>query len=307
MKADALLFVGILIFLFILWLYNGGPNNPISFSGPYITPVTNVGQSSNGYGSTNTSAGSAIWQSVTSSFGSNDNQHYYGQNSGTGNSSGFANSVSLSGGNVSSSDIHSEYVTIRSSGNSPIDISGWRLVSEKSGTSATIGQGVVIAKKTDNVDIMLKSGDEAIVVTGRSPISRSFLETSCTGYLQGDNEKFTPALSSSRCPAPLDELDDYYGGTTASAYDKCAKYVSSLSYCRVPDIDTRDGASNSCQNFIEHDLTYDGCVQNHRDDATFQGSTWRVYLSQTHELWRSSNDIIDLLDRNGNRVAQYSY
>jgi len=192
-------------------------------------------------------------------------------------------------------------------GGSPVDITGWRLVSEKTGTGATIGQGVVVAKKTDDVDIILKSGDEAIVVTGRSPVSDSFLETSCTGYLQGDNDKFTPSLSSGRCPAPLDDLSDYYGGTTASAYDKCEKYVNGISYCHVPENEDYSGASNSCVNFIRDYFTYDGCVNNHRTDANFQGTTWRVYLKQTRELWRSSNDTIDLLDRNGNRVAQYSY
>ena len=301
MKADALLFGAIIVFLFILWLYNGGPNNPISFSGPYITPITDVGQTSSGYGDTHTSAGSAIWESVTSALGSSGSG-----SSGTGKPSSYANSVFLGSGDAASSDVRSEYLTIRVSGSSPVDITGWRLVSEKTGASATIGQGVVVAKRTDSVDILLASGDKAIVVTGHSPIGDSFLETECTGYL-ADDDTFSPRLSTGSCPAPLDELSDYYGGTNASSYDKCEKYVSGYYSCSVPSNDSSSDAPSSCRNFIKDELTYNGCVSNHRTDTDFQGDTWRVYLDQSRELWRSSNDTIDLLDKSGNRVAQYSY
>ncbi len=42
-----LILVGI---FFALWLVGGGPHRAISFSGPYITPITDIGDTQSGYG-----------------------------------------------------------------------------------------------------------------------------------------------------------------------------------------------------------------------------------------------------------------
>lgn len=301
MKGDALLFIAIFVFIFILWVYEGGPTHPISFSGPYITPVTNVGQTSTGYGPTNTSAGSAIWQSVTSSFHSNS-QSYYGNSSG-GNASARID-VHLNGGNTGATNVDQEYVMIRSNANVNVDITGWKLVSEKTGVSATIPRGTEVAEVTGPTDIILKSGDTAYVTSGFSPTQDSFRETKCTAYLDATNI-FSPSLSTYRCPSPIDELTQFYNGD-AQKYDQCANYVRSISNCRLPNY-TPQGTPSACTDFAYSHFSYNGCLSRHRSDSDFAGTTWRVFLGQKKELWRSSNDTIDLVDASGNIVDTYSY
>ncbi len=50
MQNDAMFIIGLFVFFFLLWAFSGGPSRPISFAGPYITPITNEGQTQAGYG-----------------------------------------------------------------------------------------------------------------------------------------------------------------------------------------------------------------------------------------------------------------
>jgi hypothetical protein len=307
MKNDAFLFVGIIIFLFVLWVYTGGPTKPISFAGPYITPVTNVGGESEGYG-----AGSSGSNYTTSNSGSFWGSWGKGSSGGSttdvpaANRSPYAGKITLGGGNPGASDARQEYLTLQSQANTDVSITGWQLVSTKTGAHATIPKGVELANysSSDPSSIVLSSGNLAIVTTGTSPVDDSFRETMCTGYLDS-NGRFSPSLSN-RCPSPLDELDRIYGGD-ARKYDQCSDYISTLSSCRVPNSNVPSGTSSSCRNFAESNLNYRGCISEHRNDADFRGSTWRIFLEESRELWRRSNETIQLLDANGKVVDQYSY
>jgi len=312
MRNDIFLFGGIIIFFFVLWLYSGGPTKPISFAGPYITPITDTGVQSIGYGGTgkydapngNTPSGNTGGQSFLS--------RWFGDDSDTAVSaadrSPYAGKVQIEGGNPDSTELRSEYITIRSESNTDISITGWQLKSTKTSSQGVITTGARIARKegvnrSDLSPIVLGPYMEAIVVSGRSPIEDSFLETECTGYLD-EHDSFTPSLSNS-CPDPLDELANQYGGNTRS-YDQCYDYVSSLPSCRVDD-DNDSDVPNSCRTFVDSRLSYSGCVSSHRNDADFYGDTWRVYLDSTRELWRTGGDTIELLDASGKVVDVYSY
>lgn len=303
MKNDAFLFLGIMIFLFVLWVYTGGPTKPISFAGPYITPVTNVGGVSEGYGGSksandfNASTGGSFWGSV--GFGSGSSSDIPAANR-----SPYAGKVGISGGNTSATDPHQEYLVLRSETNADVSITGWQVVSTKTGTRATIPEGLEVAEYNNSAPIVLNSGDMAYVTTGSSPNGDSFRETMCTGYFDS-NSRYSPSLSN-RCPSPLDELDRIYDGD-ARKYDQCSNYLSSIGSCRVAKSDIPSGTPTSCRNFAENYLSYKGCVTEHRSDVSFRTSTWRIFLEKRNELWRRSNDTIQLLDGNGKIVDQYSY
>ena len=67
MKSDGLFFLGVIAFFFILWFATGGPTRPMSFAGPYITPITDVGTVSSGYGSGSTEgfvSNGSIWSNI---------------------------------------------------------------------------------------------------------------------------------------------------------------------------------------------------------------------------------------------------
>ncbi|MES2225473.1 MAG: hypothetical protein V4480_01550 [Patescibacteria group bacterium] len=311
MKSDFVLFLAILIFIFVLWLYTGGPTHPISFAGPYLTPVTTSGGQSQAYGNPSDLSGGSFLHSLSSGFGKSGSLG--GDTSGSsnissvpaGDQSPYAGKVHINGGDPSATSVRQEYLALQSaSGSGNINITGWQLVSTQSGAQAVIRAGERIPDVSSESSIVLNPGDEAIVTTGQSPYrSTSFKENKCTGYL--DSSSYSPSLSTSNCPAPIDELGDFYSGN-ANHYDDCADYVRTLSSCRVPGTSPQ-GTPSFCRDFVRDRLDYSGCVDGHKNDADFVGDTWRIYLDENKQLWRSDNDTIRLLDQNGKVVDQYSY
>lgn len=296
---DLILVIGGLVFLFILWVYTGGPNRPISFAGPYLTPITTTGDESEAYGTTD-----GFWESYRSMLrNTTSGEGTSGGSSWWGGSRESGMSVSLSGGDPSATDPEEEYLIIQNNSSSPVSITGWRLESEKSGASATIGDGERIARESGRSNIVLVAGEQAIVTTGDAPSRGSFAETICTGYLDTAN-RFTPSLSS-RCPAPMDELGTYFRGN-ASRYDRCAEYVQTLQSC-VDVRETPREIPNQCEDFVDARLSYRGCVSAHKNDADFFTGSWRVFLNKNSQLWRSSNDVVMLKDASGTVIDRYEY
>lgn len=314
MKSDGLFFLGILAFFFILWFAAGGPTRPISFAGPYITPITDVDTVQEGYGdapsasfgSATYGTGSSIWSNIMnieSSIASLQRQS--SDIRAFGEESPFRGQVSVSGaGGTSATDEDEEYVSIRASGNQSVDITGWRVVSGASGKGARIPEGAALPRSgrvNDTGRIILNPGEEAIIVTGDSPNGVSFKENMCTGYL-AKNQQFYPSLQN-QCPAAYDEFDRFYTGNELRD-EKCYTLVTSTASCTTP----RDsGTSNACQRFIDDYLTYNGCVEHHRNDSRFAGRTWRIYLERGDELWKPARDAVKLLDANGKTVDLYTY
>lgn len=129
---DLWLFLGIILFLFVLWVYSGGPNNPISFAGPYITPVTAPGTTQVGYGpSANTFYRSANPSPAPATPAATIDAAR----------SPYEDDVSLSYSDFRSNDEESEYVHIHLNRDQDVDITGWQLVGAKSGTHVRIPEG----------------------------------------------------------------------------------------------------------------------------------------------------------------------
>lgn len=304
---DAWLVIAIFVFAFILWASTGGPSRPISFAGPYITPLTDVDDVQTGYGEdislgTDEEPRSNLW-SVRSVVGRFENR--LGSTANVGPLSPYAGQVQIASGagGPSASDADNEYVALRSDSESTVDITGWRLVSEKSGASVVIPQAEHIARSGVPGNIVLSDGEEVIITTGSTAVGTSFRENKCTAYLARD--RFVPALSVRSCPSPLQELGDFYP-VRAAEYDACREVVSTFARCEEPRSIPRE-ASDSCENFIETRLSYRGCLHGHASDTDFLGPTWRVFLGQSRELWRSDSEVIKLLDREGRTVDVYSY
>ncbi len=306
MKSDGLFFLGVLVFFFILWFASGGPSKPISFAGPYITPITDIDSVQEGYGDAPTtdlsSSGGTIWSNVMGG----------GMDLGTvSNPSPYRGQVRVSStGGTWSEDPDTEYVVLRASGNQSVDITGWRLVSGASGKGARIPEGTSLPRSgrvNDTGRIVLSPGDEAIVVTGESPLGVSFRENRCIGYL-ARSQQFSPNLTN-QCPAAYAEFEQYYTGNKLRD-DTCYNLMRSTPSCRTPS--DRD-VSSACVRLIDDYLTYGGCVEQHAGDADFAGDTWRVYLEyedsrdRARELWKSSRDAVKLLDTEGRTVDLYTY
>jgi hypothetical protein len=320
MEHDAWFFIGVFVFIFLIWVATGGPVHPLSFTGPRLAAPQELGggtylslpRAPFGIGGSNVSLpGSSDGGSVSgSSGGSQTPLPVFVGGSTFGEPSSFRGLVSMSHyiSGAGSLDPRNESLEIRVSQSVgvPINLSEWSLVSEASGSRLVIPKGTEIP--TSGVvnaiqNIVLAPGDRALVISGRSPIGASFRENKCIGYFS-TFQSFSPPLPQN-CPTPHDELISFYGaGYIRDA--ACIEYVDKLSRCHVA-LTPPVGVSNACQNFLVKYLNYNGCVEAHRSDADFKGDTWRIYLGRTSSMWRTNNELVKLLDVNGKTVDAFSY
>ena len=248
-----------------------------------------------------------------------------------------ASSIGLSAGNASYTyQPYDEYISVYNKGRDPINITGWQLKNSKNeraydlgGTlqhfpsdSAVIGQATLfVSPQSFNIlqDVVLKSGETAIITTGQVGSQLpykivSFKENTCSGYLEDLLEyKFTPPLTRN-CPRPPNEP-----GIT-SLDTECRKFIEKMASCHTPKFDTRDRdgeicyncvdnkpLSGSCVTFIKNHFNYNSCLAYHLGDANFSGHTWRVFLGQSWEMWAQKYETIKLFDKLGRLVSERSY
>ena len=317
MEHDSWFFLGVLVFIFLIWIATGGPLHPIAFTGPTLAEPGVLGggsylslpRSGYGLGSTNvslpgsSSGGGTLGGSNTTTLSPLLNEAF-------GGISPYRGIVTMDHyvSGAGSSNPGNEYLQLRVAQNAsvPVDISGWTLESDASGNSITLPKGT--ETPTSGIinaaqDIILTAGEQAIVISGQSPIGASFRENKCIGYFS-DFQKFSPALPQN-CPAPADELAASYGtGYIRDA--SCIDYVNTLSRCQAA-LTPPNGASSACQTFLAKYLNYNGCVTAHQNDADFAGTTWRIYLGRTNTMWRTQHEVIRLLDSNGKTVDVFNY
>lgn len=245
--------------------------------------------------------------------------------------------ISINAGNATRSyQTYEEYITLRNGSRDSINITGWRLQNDKSGRvydpagqarvypddSALIPQATLLLSPTGaNIfqNVVLERGETAIITTGKIGVQYpykivSFKENMCTGYLGDlDEYTFTPPLNR-QCPDPSNEIG------VSGLDQECRRFIDRLSRCETPDFDPRDRdgeycsncvnntpLGNSCVAFIKERYNYQGCVVHHSSNQNFYGDTWRVFLSQSWELWAEDYETIKLYDNAGQLVNYKSY
>lgn len=318
MEHDAWFFIGVFAFIFLIWIATGGPTHPLAFTGPRLAQPGVLGGGTylnlpsapfNIGGSSVVLPGSSYGGSGAD--GNNSDQTLPAITGGIfGPPSPYRGIVSMSHSisGAGSSDPINESLEIQTSYNTgiPINISGWKIVSDATGVIATIPRGTEVPISgivNASEDIVLTSGERAIVVSGTSPIGASFRENKCIGYFS-TFQKFSPSLPQN-CPSPSDELESLYG--TGYIRDAaCIDYVNKLSRCQVA-LTPPSGSSGSCQTFLVNYLNYNGCVGVHKKDSDFLGNTWRVYLGRSSSMFRTKHEIVKLLDTSGKTVDAFSY
>lgn len=314
---DAWFFIGVFVFIFIIWIATGGPMNPIAFTGPRLAQPGALGggtylqlpRAPYGIGGSNVVLpGSSSGSSVTNYDGTRPAPVITGGIFGP--SSPYRGVVRMNHyiSGAGSSDPKNEYIEIyvAQDAGAPVNLSGWRLVSDSTGGTAVIPRGTEVPiSGTINAaqDIIVTPGKRALIISGSSPIGASFRENKCIGYFSSF-QQFYPSLPQN-CPSPSDELSTYYG----AGYIRdvaCIEQVNKLQRCQVM-LSPPVGATGACQNFMIQYLNYNGCVGAHQNDADFKGDAWRVYLNRTAPLWRAKYEIVKLLDADGKTVDAFSY
>jgi hypothetical protein len=317
MEHDAWFFIGVFVFIFLIWIATGGPLHPIAFTGPRLAEPGALGggtylqlpRAPYGIGGSNVSLpGSSNGQSVPSGSGTPVPTFIGGSVFGA--SSPYRGKVSMSHyvSGAGSTDPKNEYIEIRVAQDAgvPVDLSEWTLESDASGNAVVIPKGTEVP--TSGIvnaaqDIVLNPGEDAIIISGQSPIGASFRENKCIGYFS-TFQSFSPSLPQN-CPTPSDELASFYGPDYIRDA-ACIDYVNKLSRCQVA-LSPPVTVSGACQSFVVKYFNYNGCVDAHRADADFEGSTWRIYLGRTASMWRTQHEIVKLLDVKGKTVDAFSY
>ena len=314
-------FVGLFLFIFLIWIATGGPTRGLSFSGPSF--AVNNGTSTSLSGGTSFSWPRAPFQigesHVTlpdSSSGGSLLRSSGGETPVTlsgiayGTPSPYQSLVSMShyvsGASARNPIDESVQLQISPQTNVPVDVSGWTLKSEASGSASIIPKGMALP--TSGIvnaaqDIVLLPGEQAVIASGYSPIGASFKENKCIGYF-AQFQRFSPSLPQN-CPVPSDELRTYYQGSYIRDA-ACIDYVAGLSRCQVA-LSPPTTVSGTCQSFLVTYLNYNGCVDAHRNDVDFSGTMWRIYLGRTTPLFRTQHEVVKLLDAGGNTVDEFSY
>ena len=306
--------IGIIVFIVLLWFLGGGIQKIIktgnSFHFLTFADLLNASSSLANFQlpyapPTPTIAVSPVAMPGDQGYSASDQNA--ADHSAFANASPYAGKVYLEEAAARTQTANGEYVVIAAQGtDAPVDISGWSLESALSGVRAYIpqaapqfSQGII----NTVADVQLPPGAEALVVTGSSPVGVSFRENACTGYL-GTLQPFTPALDRT-CPAPLNAIPRTDASIARLGAD-CFAYLSQLPSCTFPAAPP-PSLSNECRLQVQTSLSYNGCVYQFKNDASFKKNSWRLYLAQGAPLWGAEHEVIRLLDRQGQVVDVINY
>lgn len=343
---DIIVFIGILGLLGLFWAFTGGPDRLSSQGGPFLQPPAplssgqpyslsaaepwrKLSNATFGVRTTNTLGTNSGAQAGT--YGQTENVEY--------ELSGIQNQVDTLSDEVTYQSIfgtpsphrgkisfdtsslttakstsnRTEYLTIRAndSNSSSIPITGWRVVSairNKDGSTqeAFVGnasQMPVVGEINPVYGVSLEPGGVAYLVTGASPFGVSFKVNKCSGYLSQFQE-YTPTLTRA-CPLPIDDIR--LTDQKIPYLNACDDYLRSLPQCTAIFSPTPKEYGTECDQFIKKELTYNGCIDNHRFRPQFYTKEWRIFLNKQNELWRNKREVIKLLDNEGKTVDMMSY
>lgn len=210
--------------------------------------------------------------------------------------------------NVRNPETFDEYITLSSNldRGEVVAISGWRLRSLVTGSEVVIGgasNNPIVGLRSED-PIVISRGARVIITQGNSPIGTSFRVNKCSGYLE-QKKNFSPALSTYRCPAPIEDAPPL----SRDFDNECLDYIESLPICEEPrERDTpEDRLTHACEQYIETQINYESCVINHRNDLDFFEQEWRVYTRARGIFWLEKRDKIQLIDNEGRVVDTIDY
>lgn len=296
-------FILLIAALGVLWVYSGGPERSAYEQGPFLTmpsvptvPITQ-GVATGGTNAPPADPGKTL----------RDYFYDFGSPTAGVERSPYADYVSIDRGEPQNADPKREYVILDVSSNaqSSVTITGWSLVGS-SGINAKIGQAAQLAvsgQVNSEAPITVLPGGRVYITTGRAPSGSSFRINMCSGYLE-QFQDYYPSLRLD-CPRPTEEMLKYPSGIAGNR--ACIEFIERLTSCRLYTDPVPGNIGSECQNFVLNQLSYNGCINNHKNDTGFYKNEWRVFLSRDQELWQSKYERIRLLDENGKVIDQISY
>jgi hypothetical protein len=206
---------------------------------------------------------------------------------------------------TSSLDGSKEYIRLSASRkiDTPIDITGWKIVSDRTNNQVTIPSGTNLYRPNSQYvrsNILLDKNATVYINTGESPVSTSFKVNICSGYHEQFNY-FNPRISL-RCPYPD---ADIVGVPDTIPNEACLEYIDRMPRCKIQTTEIEQVLGNDCNTYIYQKVNYPTCVDNHSTDDNFYKNEWRIFLERRHPLWRKSKETLNLYDNVGKLVDTY--
>ncbi|MEK7636303.1 MAG: hypothetical protein AAB362_01290 [Patescibacteria group bacterium] len=189
-----------------------------------------------------------------------------------------------------------EYFTIQNTGTSSIQITGWTVENQR-GVGAKIPKVEVIPRSDGyEEDIRLPPFGMAYVHTGARDGGGGFRENACSSYLS-ELEVFVPPLSYSCFQSP--SIEELYNRGFNSA---CITFIRSQSMCRAVNTvlyPTSVEIGSACNEYVQANLNYAGCVRVHRGEKDFFKDRWHVFFKRTEKLFDSAYNELIIKDERG--------
>lgn len=303
-QQDLLVVVLLMVALGVAWYYTGGTMNDLARESPFFSLPESGGPGLPAYNVPGVAI-EKIPEKEGESTGPTIITNYLGTIEE--NPSPYAKYVSLEEGNARSG-VDSEHLVIRISYDAPqgVTVTGWKLESTATGLQASIPQAAALpflGSVNSPGPATMGKGQSAYVITARSPNGTSFRTNICTGYFE-QFQNFTPSLRI-ECPSPQEEATTFF--TAGSYSDECNDIVRALPRCTLVVQSIPASAGVQCEQFISSTLSYNGCINAHKNDAKFYKDDWYLFLNRDQELWRSRSERIRLLDENGKVVDVVTY
>jgi hypothetical protein len=180
-----------------------------------------------------------------------------------------------------------------------VDITGWQIKTNRGGEY--IPQAIDLydpSGLTLPSDIIVRQNQYVYIYSSPGPFNLRLNE--CIGYI-GNSNKFTPPLPEN-CPYVDQSAISQMGFTGA-----CENYIFSLGSCEVPDLNNTPipWTDYACRDYIENNFNYKACFDAHASDADFLSNQWWIWAGSSP--LDEYHDTVDLFDKNGLLVDQYSY
>lgn len=180
---------------------------------------------------------------------------------------------------------------------SVVDVTGWT-VKSRTGQSFTIPKAQeVYSFGGEQGDITLKSGDAVNLYSIPGP-KGNFRMNKCMGYME-DQTPFTPSIPM-MCPTvPHSE--------TVNFSSQCQDYAASLRACQNPSANPPLPYNDTaCRDYLSK-LNYVGCVARYGKDADFLSREWWVWMDAQMNIFDPVHDKVQLSDKAGKVVDEYTY
>ena len=199
--------------------------------------------------------------------------------------------ISISIASAKNQKVDEEYIIIKNVSDKKINITSLQFKNKNNESES-------IREDQNGTAIILNPKEQAVVSSGKSPISYNFKINKCSGYLNQFNS-FIPKISA-RCPA-IKDFDE-----AKKLDDICVAYLPKIKICAMPT-SLPTNLNSSCQQFIQTHASYSGCLADFKNSEDFDKGEWRVFFSRTSEFWASRNETIKIIDGAGKAAAEASY